>query len=274
MAGRTWQSGPIAEAPTPSLCSDNDIEREDVSLDDQLPSTPPAPVGPSRNVYRFKGNGIPVQQECSRNTQGGQNFESSFLEVRSQHPRPNIFDKRPPSSPFPDKSPRRPRPPSRISRPAPPSRQEDHSDEEDPLSLSFSSPDDTSLQRKTTSRSQAKNIAEPSTQSHDTHSLSLSSRSFSHARRRSSSQLSRRRTLDEELRDIPFGHHEDLEEAVLTGVGTRSKRHGFLAHGGAGGAPVFMGVGYVEGAERDGVYDPADDEYLPLHSRSSRGRNR
>lgn len=35
------------------------------------------------------------------------------------------------------------------------------------------------------------------------------------------------------------------------GFGTRSKKLGFLAHGGAGGAPVFMGVGYVEGAEED-----------------------
>jgi hypothetical protein len=35
---------------------------------------------------------------------------------------------------------------------------------------------------------------------------------------------------------------------VYIGVGTKSKRQGFLAHGGAGGASVFMGVGYVEGA--------------------------
>ncbi|KAF9471664.1 hypothetical protein BDN70DRAFT_551191 [Pholiota conissans] len=44
---------------------------------------------------------------------------------------------------------------------------------------------------------------------------------------------------------------EDLDSGVLVGVGTRSKRRGFLAHGGAGGPPVFMGVGYVEGAEED-----------------------
>ncbi|KAF8802427.1 hypothetical protein BYT27DRAFT_7235351 [Phlegmacium glaucopus] len=268
-AGRTWQSGSIAEAPTPSLCSDNDIE-QDVSLDDQPPSTPPAPVGPSRNVYRFKGNGIPVGHDSSRqihigmdntshNTQGGRNFG---------HPRPNIFDKRLPSSPFPDKSPRRPRPPSRISRPAPqlalPSPQEDRSDEEDPLSLSFSSPDDSVPhvgQQQTTSR--VKNIAEPSARSRDAQSPSLSSRN-------------RRRTLDEELRDLPFNHCENFEdEAVFTGVGTRSKLHGFLAHGGAGGAPVFMGVGYVEGAEGDDVYvteAEADDEYLPANS-TRRGRN-
>ena len=264
VTGRTWPSGSLTEAPTPSLCSDNDIEREDISLDDQAPSTPPAPlgpsVGPSRNVYG-KGNGIPAEHESSRQI----------------HPRPNVFDKRIPSSPFPNKSPRRPRPPGRISRPTPhlasPSRQEDHSEEEDPLSLTFSSPDDSILSvahRQTTSQ--------PSTRSRDAHSLSRPSGSSSHARRRSPSQANRRRTLDEELRNIPFSHLEDLEEeAIFTGVGTRSKGHGFLAHGGAGGAPVFLGVGYVEGAEEDDSYATyaeadADDEYLPSYS--TRGRNR
>ena len=265
VTGKTWQSDSLTEAPTPSLCSDNDIEREDISLGDQAPSTPPAPVGPSvgpsRNVYRFKGNGIPAEQESSRQS----------------HPRPNIFDKRIPSSPFPNKSPRRPRPPSRISRPTPhlvsPSRQEDHSEEEDPLSLSFSSPDDafpSVTLRQTTSQ--------PSTRSRDAHSPSPSSGSCSRTRRRSTSQVNRRRTLDEELRDIPSNHREDLEdEIIFTGVGTRSKGHGFLAHGGAGGAPMFMGIGYIEGAEEEDNYatyaeTDADDEYLPSYS--TRGRNR
>ena len=87
-----------------------------------------------------------------------------------------------------------------------------------------------------------------------------------------------RRTLDEELRDIPFNHGEDLEdEAIFTGVGTINKGHGFLAHGGAGGAPVFMGVGHFEDVEEDDSYAAyaeadADDDYLPSYS--TRGRNR
>lgn len=40
----------------------------------------------------------------------------------------------------------------------------------------------------------------------------------------------------------------DTESGILVGTGTRSKRRGFLAGGGAGGVPVFMGVGYVPGA--------------------------
>lgn len=43
----------------------------------------------------------------------------------------------------------------------------------------------------------------------------------------------------------------DLEAPVLVGVGSRSKKRGFMAHGGGGGVPVFMGVGYVDGAVED-----------------------
>lgn len=80
-----------------------------------------------------------------------------------------------------------------------------------------------------------------------------------------SNHAKRRKTLDEEIRkagDILWsegdsggnhGHDEDEaeEDGVLTGVGMKSKKKGFLAGGGAGGAPVFMGPGYVEGAEDD-----------------------
>ena len=46
---------------------------------------------------------------------------------------------------------------------------------------------------------------------------------------------------------------DELESGLLIGVGRRSKRLGFLAHGGAGGEPVLMGVGYVEGAVAEEV---------------------
>ena len=57
----------------------------------------------------------------------------------------------------------------------------------------------------------------------------------------------RRRTLDEEIRIA-----EDdglLDDGILVGSGTRSKKRGFLKGGGAAGAPVHMGVGYVIDAE-------------------------
>lgn len=69
----------------------------------------------------------------------------------------------------------------------------------------------------------------------------------------------RRLTLDEELararssdRLVELG----LESEELLGTGTGSKRRGFLAGGGAGGAPVFMGAGYVRGVEEDGLSLP------------------
>lgn len=62
------------------------------------------------------------------------------------------------------------------------------------------------------------------------------------------------------------------------GVGTKSKRKGFLARGGAGGPPVFMGVGYVEGAEEDEDDgeeddDDGDGEYYPGKSGKVAGRS-
>lgn len=72
------------------------------------------------------------------------------------------------------------------------------------------------------------------------------------------SQSSKKRmSLGEELwvaqqSDDVNGEEEDgLDDELYIGTGTRSKKEGFLAHGGAGGVPVFMGVGYVEGAEGD-----------------------
>ncbi|KAF8207217.1 hypothetical protein K438DRAFT_428685 [Mycena galopus ATCC 62051] len=97
----------------------------------------------------------------------------------------------------------------------------------------------------------------------------------------------RRQTLDEEMRSAaaerarsrssqqdwerepepePEFDYSDLENGILVGVGTRPKNRGFLAHGGAGGAPVFMGAGYVEGVEDerdDGDGDGGDGDYEP-----------
>ena len=218
--------------------------------------------------------------DSSRAILGRRDEETSFIKQNLQNPRSNIFDKRPPLSPFPTKSPRRPKPPGRVSRPAPPTpprrRREEHSDEEDPLSLSFSSPEDP-LPRK-------KKVTRETRSQQPRRSPSVSSRRSSQSRQRSTSRSSRRLTLDEELRTTtPYCHRDGtpsdddvlgLDSGVFTGVGTKSKRRGFLAHGGAGGAPVFMGVGYVEGAidddeeERDKSPSPRthgddDEEYLP-----------
>ena len=67
----------------------------------------------------------------------------------------------------------------------------------------------------------------------------------------------RRQTLDEEIRIAEDGGI--LDTGVLVGIGTRSKKRGFLKGGGAAGTPVHMGVGYVIGAEE------SDDEQRPGH---------
>lgn len=83
----------------------------------------------------------------------------------------------------------------------------------------------------------------------------------------------RRKTLDEEIRIAEDGGL--LESSILVGVGTRSKKRGFLKGGGAAGTPVHMGVGYVIGAEESEDEGPldyraagADDEFdLAGHNR-------
>jgi hypothetical protein len=123
-------------------------------------------------------------------------------------------------------------------------------DDDDPLSLSYNSVDDI-----------------------------LESNSPSSRRRKASSGKSstirkaRRPTLDEEIRIA----EEDgqMDSGVFVGVGSRSKKKGFLAGGGAAGAPVFMGVGYVEEAEesdKDGNVEGSDGEWRP--QRAIRGRRR
>ncbi|KZT29960.1 hypothetical protein NEOLEDRAFT_489548 [Neolentinus lepideus HHB14362 ss-1] len=73
---------------------------------------------------------------------------------------------------------------------------------------------------------------------------------------RSDFRNSKRDTLHDELRranaSLPLSlePQPDLfESEVYLGVGTKSKHRGFLAGGGAGGVPVFMGEGYVDGVE-------------------------
>ncbi|KAJ8487615.1 hypothetical protein ONZ45_g14270 [Pleurotus djamor] len=56
----------------------------------------------------------------------------------------------------------------------------------------------------------------------------------------------RRSSVTEE--DLDGDGELDFESGIYVGVGTRSKTTGYLAHGGAGGIPVFMGEGYVDGA--------------------------
>lgn len=199
-----------------------------------------------------------------------------------------VFSKRPPASPLPAASPRKARPPARTTRtmPPPPPRVPDD-EEEDPLSLRFTSPEiepvaivaTTAPRRSNGSARRRGNQtrAEGSAALRGESVTSASAASHSSSRQPNSGGK-RRQTLDEELRharkrsimseadgeeeedgDEEEEEEEDLDSGILVGVGTRSKTRGFLAHGGAGGAPVFMGEGYIEGVDLDDQEDVIEE---------------
>lgn len=272
---RTWPSISLAatetDLTTPELLSDTerDGERGDSSLDDRPPSTPPTPRMRERERTVSVGD-VDMNYAPQRRPTSPHMRESE------------LFSKRPPSSPMPLDTPRKPRPPARplgkpkpdVAKLRPKGRQtklprkamavvDDGDDEEDPLSLSFSSPDEPLAAPKAKPKQQPATV----TRGKKVRAGSQASNA-SHARS----------TLDEELRDARarslLREHDlehidlevDLDSGELVGVGTRSKKHGFLAHGGSGGVPVFMGEGYVDGAQDS---DEEQEEYQPRRSTSS-----
>ncbi|KAJ7583611.1 hypothetical protein C8J56DRAFT_954517 [Mycena floridula] len=257
------QIAKVSDASTPSLSSDNE---RDVSQDEPPPSTPPV-VEERASIKTAERNDpeyINVDMDPSA---------SPPSPPRNRRISSEAFAKRAPGSPLPAPSPRKPRPPT--SRPrsfikpiAPP----ELSDDEDPLSMRFTPPADT------TKRSGGRHRREtPESSRHgSTSTVGKKDR--------------RRKTLDEELRTAfderatrDDAEDDDVESGTLVGVGTKSKRKGFLARGGAGGEPVFMGIGYVEGAEEDSMDDDDaartgddddEDEYQPKKrpQKSRRGK--
>ncbi|KAF9533725.1 hypothetical protein CPB83DRAFT_902453 [Crepidotus variabilis] len=292
----------VTDAPTPSLCSDNEMERDETSPDDQPPATPPTinvSLGPSRAFFRFTGNGIPVEPEKLRRSTSVQMNETSNNTSYTHNnvtPIPvaglyrpaeaNVFNKRLPTSPLPKQATRRPRSHVRSgTRTATrqPSPVNPHgSEEEDPLSLSFSSPENEERSSKPT-RSGSVSSHNPPIHEREPSSKSKRTRGSGST----SSSSTRRLTLDEELQNanssspIPDDmldqeFYNDENSSIYTGVGTRSKRRGFLAGGGPAGMPVFMGVGYVDGAIDEDRHSReshcSDEEHVPSASRRSRSR--
>jgi hypothetical protein len=199
----------------------------------------------------------------------------------------DLFAKRPPTSPLPPQSsPRKPRPPARTGSSRPflstphPARSGQYAgrsdSEDDPLSLTYtSSPElerDLSLPTLNTnastrgkrkqkqanidatavsSRQQAIVGSSRSPQPPQPQKYPPSKKGRTSSRSSTSAKLKRGLTLDEELRDALDTNDGDEDgSGIFMGVGTRSKRLGFLAHGGAGGTPVFMSEGYVEDVEK------------------------
>lgn len=316
------------EAPTPSLCSDNDPERDDEH--DQPPSTPP-PMFPSRNMYRFRGTGIPVSpsersrssiqnkslflrvqerkqerehehehepeqgqaqvQETPQHVDQHADYEDSFVPIHPVTPEDptktnsesTIFEKkRLPVSPLPNKSPRKPHPPGRRRSTPHPKKlllpPDHHEDQEPPPVLTFATPP----VAISTPAPAAQAPPKPSSDTPDVFNESRAPRPrpppsripVPSTRLRTTSyklpsapkaQPRRRLTLGEELwiaqqSDELNGDNEDEpDDGLYVGTGMRSRNQSFLAHGGAGGTPVIMETGYVEGEEKEGSPEAHQD---------------
>lgn len=265
---------------TPSLCSDND--RDENSIEDRVPSTPP---GPRAIAATLKASKADIREEQIEVIDVDME-EHSRPEPRTISPSSvprrtsDLFKKRPPTSPIPILTPRRPSAPARTKRGAtpkpkslpPPESDVDDEDEAPSQSASvpFISLIPVAKSKPTKSKSKptlaGKGRPRAALQQQNDRLLTSSGSGSSSQNKRKKAHK-RRQTLDEEIRtaearssDIDHQCNDELdpEEDVFTATGTKSIRRGFLAHGGGGGAPVFMGVGYVQGvapdsADEDGV---------------------
>ena len=245
---------------TPELCSDNEPELGgNSSIEDRPPSTPPTFDPPSLRRRAASTTGKNKDVDVNMELPG---LARAQLEVPLSAVSPcgrrdsELFAKRPPTSPIPRDTPRKPRPPARlVHRKREPRQGGQSEDEDDPLSLSFTLPDAIKIPFQCSS------------EQHERVSRDRSRESRSGPQDASE----RRLTLDQEMRDararslLREADGDSLDSGLLVGVGTKRKEHGFLAHGGAGGLPVFMGDGYVDGAEVSGAeyVDENDGEQLP-----------
>lgn len=219
-------------------------------MDGRMPSTPPGPKSAVAAVQNPHGDVIEIIDVDMEDHDN--NNKPTHKPITPSRPPGDMFRKRPPMSPLPVPTPTRVRAPARgkarKSMPTPERTKrgatpkpksimlldEDDDDDED------EEPDELALPPKLKWRREAQpKVAEKSTAAN--------------------SKGKRRLTLDEELaraRSSDRLAELGLESGEFFGAGTGSKRRGFLAGGGAGGAPVFMGAGYVRDVEGDGLRLP------------------
>ena len=237
---RAWPSSSVDGTDvTPSLTSDGDAEQ---GPDEPLPRTPPQV--PTAVADEPEPEELEVEHHPSPSPPQPPTKKVTPVPRPPTPPRRNhapsaqsLFDKRPPRSPLPAPSPQKARPPARH----PPRRkillQSDNEEDDDPLAIV--------VLESPLARKERRPVAGPSRHTRKGSASSTQSGAQSKA--------ARRRTLDEELR-VSDGVTEDdlraldIEPHTYTAVGPASgrTRKGFLAHGGGGGVPVFIGTDTVE----------------------------
>ena len=171
--------------------------------------------------------------------------------VTPSHLQGNMFRKRPPMSPLPVPTPRKPPAPARAKgkKYIPTPERTKRGATPKPKGLFFLDEDDDDDDEE-----EADELALPPRLQWKRETKPTAARDANVDRMTNVKPSKRRLTLDEELaraRSSDRLAELEVESGELIGTGTGSARRGFLAGGGAGGAPVFMGVGYVRGAEDD-----------------------
>ncbi|PFH53202.1 hypothetical protein AMATHDRAFT_1617 [Amanita thiersii Skay4041] len=248
---------------TPSLCSDNDIERDEVTPD-HIPRTPPrssigqrichTPSGIKKPEYIDVDSYIPPISDTDprmRNSNSVCTSSTQLDDTRSfSFDMEDIFSKRIPLSPLPSSStPRKPRPPSRKS--SSPSKSSSRFKVEPKRSSMLTSV--VTDEAKRTNRSEylgkgRKTVDKSKSQNNNSGSRNCRTGSNSHLNSNLlQSYHTTSRTLDEELQHAvnslkSIGQnpvHNDEEYDIFLGFGSREPGRGFLAHGGAGGLPVW-----------------------------------
>ncbi|KAH9057847.1 hypothetical protein EDB87DRAFT_975403 [Lactarius vividus] len=267
---RAWPSSSVDGTDvTPSLTSDGDAEQ---GPDEPLPRTPPqVPTAIADEPEELQVELLPPPSPPQPPAKKVTPVPRPPTPPRRNHAPSSaqgLFDKRPPRSPLPAPTPQKARPPTRL-----PTRRRKipQSDEEDdPLALVALDPPLVIRTRRPT--------AGPSRHTRKGSASSTQSGAPSKA--------ARRRTLDEELRRSDGVTEDDLlafdiEPHTYTADGSTSgrTRRGFLAHGGGGGAPVFMGAetvgrGEMSDDELEIINPPSPPPPLPRRKRATNTRRR
>ncbi|KAF7789746.1 hypothetical protein EIP86_000692 [Pleurotus ostreatoroseus] len=282
---RSWPSITTTDTDltTPSLCSDNENDHASETGHDTLPPTPPRPHrSPEPTRPDEQDDPLPEIIEVIDVDSSPTGYDDiADTPIAGPSTVEDAFAHRPPRQPLPDHTPKKPRPPSRTRIPRPPlSQAQIQSQIQTPSHSSSQMPSERLDKSKTRGQGpaevqrvpvidlyavRARTLAERHTnkrasdKTDNTHPATTGAKQPEPAMQASaemSPHARRRRTLDEELRRA--GDHlwssdgpeeDELEHGTLVGVGVKKNHGGFLARGGGGGSPVFMGVGYVQGAE-------------------------